>query len=540
MAIVNESLVKFGYSVGADASTTAGFITFDSSRQAIYVGDGTEAKLVTPSVKNVNFDSVTKVLTIVKLDGSEQKLDFSDVASAGQTTKILGALRTDVETLKENVGANATAIENLSNKVTNLDTSYKAADTEIRKEFAAADNAINDKIGTVAEGKTVVGLIEETKSAASAAHSVVAEDSSFLTIETSRNESTGAVTYTLKTTNVASATDLVDVSVIANTAATQVDFNTHKNNNDIHITADERSKWNAAKSAIDTFLADADMTSNAVDTLKELQAYMTADASAAAKMVQDIADVSIRAEKGISDAAAAQAAANQAQGEVDALETVVAGVKATADAAAVKTTTDTSLALKADASTVYTKSETYTKTEVNGLVAGANTNASTAESNAKKYADAIKVNGQAQSGQNITVSGLNILVGGTGNHKDASLSTTVEDLYSKVDAASKAGVQSLAVNTDSSNYANVDKSTDAVTLTIKKVALADASNGKTGVADAWDVKESIRVAKEGAISTVQGIESDASTAATVVGAKKYAKEYADDQIEANALRWTVL
>ena len=40
--------------------------------------------------------------------------------------------------------------------IADMDAAYKLADT-----------AINDKIGTVAEGKTVVGLIEEAKSAAS-------------------------------------------------------------------------------------------------------------------------------------------------------------------------------------------------------------------------------------------------------------------------------------------------------------------------------------------------------------------------------------
>ena len=62
----------------------------------------------------------------------------------------------------------------------------------------------------------------------------------------------------------------------------------HKNNTTIHITSQERNNWSAAKSAIDTFLADADMTENAVDTLRELQSYMTADGEAAAELVNKI------------------------------------------------------------------------------------------------------------------------------------------------------------------------------------------------------------------------------------------------------------
>ena len=266
-------------------------------------------------------------------------------------------------------------------------------------------------------------------------------------------------------------------------------------------------------------------------------------------MTKNIATAQQTADKAVADASAAQSTANQAltlgqaaatKSEFDTYvstnNAALAEVKATADAAAVKTEVESALALKADKTQVATDISTAKGEAISAAAGDATSKANTAETNAKAYADAIKVNGQAQSEQNITVSGLNILVGGTGNHKDASLSTTVEDLYSKVDAASKAGVQTLEVDSDSSNYAEVNASTGAVTLTIKKVALTDATESNTGVADAWDVKESIRVAKEGAISAVQGAEGDASTAATVAGAKAYA----DAQIEANALRWTVL
>ena len=56
-----------------------------------------------------------------------------------------------------------------------------------------------------------------------------------------------------------------------------------------HVTGDERTAWNAAKTAIDTFLKDADMTEKAVDTLAELQTYMTTDGAAAAELVGRVA-----------------------------------------------------------------------------------------------------------------------------------------------------------------------------------------------------------------------------------------------------------
>lgn len=79
----------------------------------------------------------------------------------------------------------------------------------------------------------------------------------------------------------------------------------------------------AEKARLDTFLADADLTEKAVDTLKEIQEYITSDGAAADKMVEDIAAAKAQADKGVADAATAQAAADKAQGEVDALEGVV-------------------------------------------------------------------------------------------------------------------------------------------------------------------------------------------------------------------------
>ena len=65
-------------------------------------------------------------------------------------------------------------IDDVKSSIEAMDTAYKAADTTINNTinamdtaYKAADTAINNKIGTVAQGKTVVGLIEEAKTAAS-------------------------------------------------------------------------------------------------------------------------------------------------------------------------------------------------------------------------------------------------------------------------------------------------------------------------------------------------------------------------------------
>ena len=118
----------------------------------------------------------------------------------------------------------------------------------------------------------------------------------------------------------------------------------------------EGSIKKAAADAVATVVANADED---FDTLKEVADWIASDTSGAAKMQIDIARLdgavtvegsvkkqikdAVDAEAAIARAAeqanaaaaeAAQAAADKAQGEVDALEGVVAGVKATADAAA--------------------------------------------------------------------------------------------------------------------------------------------------------------------------------------------------------------
>lgn len=558
MALENKkNLVQFGYGYNETTSKVAGMLSFDASAQAIYVGDGEKANLVTSRVKDATY--AENVLTITKIDGTTHTLNFKDVASASGTMAAFAELKTTIEGINTNIG-------NINGSIDELDASYKAA-----------DKAINDKIGgEFTSTNTVAKAIEDAKKAAIAAGTVITESDEFITLESSVGEN-GATTYTIGTTNVAKATDLSDVStllaevkVTAEAARTEDEVNAQINAK-IDTLAGSASGSDASsfvtvtvsttkgevsgvtvvgndiasaatlaqvKGRVDTFL-DTTGVADTVDTLKDIQDWINGEGVNATELASEIAkiDASYKAAdaslssriKAVEDDYLKIADKTTLQGNIDA-------VSAVANAAAVKTTTDASLALKADASSVYAKTETYTKTEVDGLVSGANSNASTAESNAKTYADAITVNGQAQSGQNITVSGANILVGGTETHKDAYVSAAIEDLYTQVETAANAGVQSLSVKADSSNYASVDKSTGAVSLTINKVALVDASANKTGVADAYDVKTSIATAKSEAISDVKGATGDASTAETIAGAKAYA----DAQIAANALTWNIL
>ena len=116
--------------------------------------------------------------------------------------------------------------------------------------------------------------------------------------------------------------------------------------------ADLLAAINTEKARMDAFMLDADVQGQAVDTLKEIQAYITSDGAAAQEMLAAIE--------------AAQGAADAAQGEVDALEGVVAGVKVTAEAAATKDALDAEIlradaAEKANAAAIKAISDDYLK-----------------------------------------------------------------------------------------------------------------------------------------------------------------------------------
>lgn len=286
---INNTKVLFQYGSGsAAAAAVAGALTFDDTAKAIYVGDGSVANLVTSAVKDATFTN--RVLTVSKVDGTSFTLDFSDVASAEGVNSLLATLRDDinaldasVSTLKGRVDNHDTSLANLNTSITNLDASYKAADTALEtklvgdasdyKTLGALENAVKaakdvaDAAQTANEVQTAITNAID----ALAGSAEDADDSSFVKVAvTSENGEVKTVTVT--TTDIAKASDLSNH--IADTVK--------------HITADERTAWNAAKSAIDTFLKDADMTTDAVDTLKELQKYMTDDASAANALVNRV------------------------------------------------------------------------------------------------------------------------------------------------------------------------------------------------------------------------------------------------------------
>lgn len=196
-------------------------------------------------------------------------------------------------------------------------------------------------------------------------------------------------------------------------ATVQGNLNSHVADTVKHITADERTAWNSAKTAIDAFLKDADMTEKAVDTLAELQTYMTTDGAAAAKLVERVA--------------ALEAIDHDAYKAADTvLET---SLKSYADQAEA----DALAAAKADAAALYQAKGSY---EAAGAAAQALTDA-------KAYVDG-KVDGKFDA------------AGAAADAQAAAIAAAAADATSKADAAKAAAIADAAEKYQlKGNYATI-------------------------------------------------------------------------------------
>ena len=149
------------------------------------------------------------------------------------------------------------------------------------------------------------------------------------------------------------------------------------------------------------------------------------------------------------------------------------------------------VAVKGLGSAAYTESSAY------DAAGTATTKADAALNAAKAYADAIKVNGQSQSGQAITITGADIKVGGDDTGiADTTLAAQIATMKNDIQTAQNAGVQSFAVASDSSAFAAVDKSTGAVSFSVKTVALDGLTDSSAnGLVDAKTVKAYVDAAE---------------------------------------------
>lgn len=236
-------------------------------------GDRSTLKVATTHDGVLNFSNGDETVA-VSIDGPGIKISVSE-AFRNRVKAIEDSLGTPVA--KENGKADGTAYERIAKLTADIDA-MSGDNGSIADQINAAIEGLAVEASTgdyVASIKQVNGKIEatpgtfnfDTKGAAATA---LADAKTYVDGRFT-NEVTGKF------------------DTVGSAAAVQSNLDAHVADAVAHVTADERTAWNSAKTAIDAFLKDADMTTDAVDTLKELQTYMTTDGEAAAKLVGRVA-----------------------------------------------------------------------------------------------------------------------------------------------------------------------------------------------------------------------------------------------------------
>jgi hypothetical protein len=203
---------------------------------------------------------------------AKAKADAAEAAAKTHATNLdtaMGARVSALETFKsEQLATNSTT----ATAISDMDAAYKTADAQLKSNYEAADTAINNKIGAVAEGKTVVGLIGEAiESAATTAQGKV--DELARTTVKANTEAIGTLN-----TNVGNLTTALNDEKTAREDADKA--------------LDARIKPIVAffdSAAKDTYGEDGQKLTNALDTLVEIQDYLNGEGAAAGGIIDRVA-----------------------------------------------------------------------------------------------------------------------------------------------------------------------------------------------------------------------------------------------------------
>lgn len=127
--MANETLVTFkkkDYNSATDGVN--GYVVFDNATKKIFVG----GQSFSSDVKNITYDTSTKILTITKSDTTTIQLNFNDATSASQPTSLIGRLRDDVNLNANEINTlkgtgNGSVAKTVNDAIGDLDSSVEIA-----------------------------------------------------------------------------------------------------------------------------------------------------------------------------------------------------------------------------------------------------------------------------------------------------------------------------------------------------------------------------------------------------------------------------
>ena len=300
--------------------------------------------------------------------------DHLKAADKTELANSIADVKSDVDTFLNAANIGGEAIDTLKEI-----QDYISSDGTAAAEMTSKIGALETTVGKAAEGENpATGLVKS-----------VADNAAAIATEKSRAEGVEADLAQADTDNLAAAKKYADDAITGlkiGDYAKKSDLDTHTGDTTVHITADERSKWNAAESKAHTHSNKAllDTYTQTEENLADAVAKKHSHANAAE--LNKIADGDVakwNAAQANAEATAASALATaktELEGKITAAQTAAEGKVTELANGAVKTNTDNITALqngKADKATTlagygitdaYTKTETYTKDEVQGLL----------------------------------------------------------------------------------------------------------------------------------------------------------------------------
>ena len=297
-----------------------------------------------------------------------KKTDKTELANS------IADVKSDVDTFLNAANIGGEAIDTLK-EIQDYISSDGTAAAEMTNKISALETAV----GKAAEGENpATGLVKS-----------VADNAAAIAAEKTRAEGVEANLAQADTDNLAAAKKYADDAIIAlkiGDYAKQSDLDTHTGNTTVHITAAERTKWNTAEGKAHTH-GNKDLLDTYTQTEANLaDAVAKKHSHANAAELNKIADGDVakwNAAQANAEATAATAlssAKKELEGKITAAQTAAEGKVTELANGAVKTNTDNITALqngKADKATTlagygitdaYTKTETYTKDEVQALL----------------------------------------------------------------------------------------------------------------------------------------------------------------------------
>ena len=300
--------------------------------------------------------------------------DYLKAADKTELADSIADVKSDVDTFLSAANIGGEAIDTLKEI-----QDYISSDGTAAAEMTNKIGALETTAGKAADGENeATGLVKS-----------VADNASAIAAEKSRAEGVEANLAQADTDNLAAAKKYADDAITGlkiGDYAKKSDLDTHTGDTTVHITADERSKWNAAESKAHTHSNKAllDTYTQTEENLADAVAKKHSHANAAE--LDKIADGDVakwNAAQSNAEAAAAAAlssAKTELEGKITAAQTAAEGKVTELANGAVKTNADAITALqsgKADKATTlagygitdaYTKTETYTKAEVESML----------------------------------------------------------------------------------------------------------------------------------------------------------------------------